>query len=250
MTEHDTVPFKSLALGLLAPAIFFVLGSASPALATTTAATPPATLCITAATQELKAGADDLLAKDTAPYAGKAAYAAAVDAYRQELATAWEAMQQPYCGFGSYGVGPAIHSYNKSATRARDAFLVLVKKIGVKPPVAVKQLAVVNPPITAPAVGAATVTSIPKNLIQGMRSNAVTELQKRLAAYFKLKPDADHVTGYFGPLTRQLVVKFQLARHIITSETSPGAGRVGPKTAAVLNGLKKIPWYADTGIRR
>lgn len=42
-------------------------------------------------------------------------------------------------------------------------------------------------------------------------------------------------TGYFGNMTRSAVLKFQLEKGIVSSEYSPGAGRVGHKTRAALN---------------
>jgi hypothetical protein len=44
------------------------------------------------------------------------------------------------------------------------------------------------------------------------------------------------ITGYFGSLTKEAVIRFQLKEGIITSATSSGAGIVGPKTRAEING--------------
>lgn len=44
-------------------------------------------------------------------------------------------------------------------------------------------------------------------------------------------------TGYFGNQTKSAVLKFQLEKGIVSSETSSGAGRVGPKTRTALNSL-------------
>ncbi len=48
--------------------------------------------------------------------------------YKLVLDLAWEAMEEPYCGFGAFGTSAAIKSYNKTADRARANFLDAVKK--------------------------------------------------------------------------------------------------------------------------
>jgi len=45
------------------------------------------------------------------------------------------------------------------------------------------------------------------------------------------------VTGYFGPLTKGAVIKFQVKYGIISTTSSPAAGLVGPKTRAKINGI-------------
>ncbi len=48
--------------------------------------------------------------------------------YLDGLDMAWEAMQEPYCGFGAFGTKAAIKSYNKSVTHSRTRFLDAAKK--------------------------------------------------------------------------------------------------------------------------
>ncbi len=205
---------------------------AAAAAATTTT---PTTHCVTAATKALEASAQAQLAKDIAPYASSTALVSAIAAYRQGLDTAWSALEQPYCGYGSYGSASAVHSYDKTVTRARDAFLALARKTPTTQ--ATKKIAAVTTTAKKTAVKTSAKVTVQKNLVPGMSGAAISALQKVLAQYFGLPLDASHVTGYFGPATKKLVIKFQLVRNIIDSATSPGAGQVGPKTAAALNAL-------------
>lgn len=77
--------------------------------------------------------------------------------------------------------------------------------------------------VTAAFSAQAAITSY---LFFGLRGPQVTELQNRLTQLgFYNGP----VTGYFGPLTREAVIKFQAARNI------PQLGVVGPLTRAALN---------------
>lgn len=48
--------------------------------------------------------------------------------YLLDLDYAWEALEAPYCGFGAFGSSAAVKSYTKTVTRARAAFLNVVKK--------------------------------------------------------------------------------------------------------------------------
>ena len=64
------------------------------------------------------------------------------------------------------------------------------------------------------------------------------ELQQYLATNASIYP-AGLVTGYFGPLTRAAVERFQSAQGIVSSGTpaTTGFGRVGPTTMARINAL-------------
>ena len=223
------------------------------------AATAPATKCVTAKTQATHANVQALLKKDTQPYLEKAAYAKAIQTYTDGINTAWAAMQEPYCGFGTYGTASAVKSYSKSTVRARDAFLTEVKRIKaggekvdtstpVVTPTKIEEpepvVNVVVPTTTntpTPTAKTASVTTSVKSikilsgLTQGMRSDSISELQRRLAKALKTSADSDHITGYFGPTTKNLLIQYQIQKKIITSKTSPGAGQVGPRTAAALN---------------
>jgi hypothetical protein len=55
------------------------------------------------------------------------------DAYRKYLDgldLIWDAMNEPYCGFGAFGVTAAYRSYDKSVNHTRDRFLTAAKKLG------------------------------------------------------------------------------------------------------------------------
>src|SRR5215475_5695717 len=56
----------------------------------------------------------------------------------------------------------------------------------------------------------------------------VTELQKFIVDYYDLNP-SDFITGYFGRLTQQNVMRFQSE-----SSITPVSGYVGPKTRAAI----------------
>lgn len=74
--------------------------------------------------------------------------------------------------------------------------------------------------------------SFEKNLGKGARSAEVMKLQEILVR----EEFMDHVpTGYFGNVTREALIDFQLATGLISSKNSVGAGQVGPKTRALLN---------------
>ncbi len=59
--------------------------------------------------------------------------------YLDGLAMAWDAMNEPYCGFGAFGTKAANKSYTKSVTRTRARFLTAVKAATAKPAVVAKK---------------------------------------------------------------------------------------------------------------
>lgn len=76
-----------------------------------------------------------------------------------------------------------------------------------------------------------------KNLSQGMRDAEVSTLQSGLASDPTVYPEG-LVTGYFGPLTRAAVIRYQekYASEILASVgLSAGTGFVGPSTRAKFN---------------
>lgn len=51
----------------------------------------------------------------------------AVKRYRGNLQLVWEAMNEPYCGYGSRGVSAVTKSFNKTINRTRTEFLKATK---------------------------------------------------------------------------------------------------------------------------
>lgn len=220
--------------------------------------TPPSSLCITATTKASHASSVATMEKDIASYSAQPAAAAAIQAYKDGLDTAWAAMEEPYCGYGSYGAASAVKSYSKSVVRARSAFLEAVKNvakvktatIAVAPTAAPAPEPAPTPaPVPAPVIAAPTAIAAPapvspkpaptakivRGLSRGMRSSAVADLQNFLVKYFSLKQGVLPVTGFFGPLTEQYVVEYQVERRVIPAAGAPGSGLIGPRTAQQMN---------------
>lgn len=70
----------------------------------------------------------------------------------------------------------------------------------------------------------------------GSTGSYVRTLQELLAREADVYPER-LITGYFGPLTKQAVQRFQLKHGIVSSTGDPGYGYVGPKTRAKLAGM-------------
>lgn len=72
----------------------------------------------------------------------------------------------------------------------------------------------------------------------GVRNEAVHRLQKFLSQFPDIYPDG-LVTGYYGPLTRRAIERFQVKYNIVSTgdPVSTGYGQVGPRTRAKLNEL-------------
>ncbi|OGI83631.1 hypothetical protein A2903_02485 [Candidatus Nomurabacteria bacterium RIFCSPLOWO2_01_FULL_33_17] len=71
----------------------------------------------------------------------------------------------------------------------------------------------------------------------GAKNAEVTKLQTFLKAQGVEIYPAGLVTGYFGGLTKAAVAKFQLKYGLVVNASTPGYGRVGPKTMAKINEL-------------
>jgi len=67
-----------------------------------------------------------------------------------------------------------------------------------------------------------------------MRSEEVRRLQVILQM-IGCFPDSVDATGYYGTITKQAVLKFQLEWEVIDNEDSSGAGRLGPLSREMLN---------------
>ena len=239
-------------LHLILLALCGSLVSISPASASTTTVMKPS-LCLTASTIASHNSVTARMESDIAPYAHNPNAAGAIKLYRDNLMIAWDAMTEPYCGYGSNGVSAAAKSYTKSTERERATFLTNVKNLSKSK---LTTTPVSNPPATTPAptpTPTPTKTTTPttqpsaaakssgtpfsSGLRIGMRSKMVTTLQEKLTSHFHITANSNNVTGYYGPKTAGLVLRFQLEKKIVTSANAPGAGLVGPKTAAALNAL-------------
>ena len=71
-----------------------------------------------------------------------------------------------------------------------------------------------------------------KSVSKGSRDESVIQLQEILIKQELLDHDP---TGYFGNITKEALITFQIQNGIIKNKNSRGAGRVGPKTKKVLN---------------
>ncbi len=179
----------------------------------------------------------------------------AFDTYKQDIEFGWQAMQQPYCGFGAFGVSAAKKSFQKTLSRARTNFLavakgtataaqeqhaerVVVASTGVSLNKQTNVVAQAPAPTPAPVVVSKSSASPAPAHVElaavsyGQRGAAVKRLQDVLAAKGYL--EADYATGYFGSYTQKALVQFQLDKKIITSKSSAAAGIIGPKTLAAL----------------
>lgn len=67
---------------------------------------------------------------------------------------------------------------------------------------------------------------------EGYTGDAVKDIQHVLATLGFFPADA--VNGVFGPLTRESVAEYQLARGVVSTSSQQGAGTVGPKTLKAL----------------
>lgn len=240
-----------LKLRLVKQVSFFVLLAINFSLmpnisfAVTTPSLPAKSACVTTETMKMHDGYVKQMEKDIAPYAQNDLLQEAITSYKRGLDFAWEAMEDPYCGFGSYGSASAKKSYKKTIVRTRDNFLASVKGKKIAP-VIVEPIVESNTKIVKNEVKETAqkevekkivAEKIPKNLKRGMRNSHVSVLQKKLCQYYGLPVDANNVTGYFGPKTEKLVIKFQFEKKIISSARDSWAGLVGPLTTAAVNEL-------------
>ena len=92
---------------------------------------------------------------------------------------------------------------------------------------------------TTTPVAAAPCVNIEKSLSLGSRGDDVTRLQKFLGVIS---------TGYFGPLTKQSVIQWQISHKVIVSAKADGAGSVGPKTRAALHCASTPAFPPSSGV--
>lgn len=83
------------------------------------------------------------------------------------------------------------------------------------------------------AVAPTSCVTITRTLSIGSRTDEVKKLQKFLGV---------EQTGYFGSLTRQKLIEWQISKKIILTAKAEGAGTTGPKTRAALKcGTAVVP---------
>ena len=87
--------------------------------------TNPTSRCLTASMKSLDASAVSQMNADIAKYG--AGHAAPVATYKMNLDILWSAMEQPYCGYGAYGMTAVSKSFEKSVERTRANFLAATK---------------------------------------------------------------------------------------------------------------------------
>ncbi|MDP2664605.1 MAG: peptidoglycan-binding domain-containing protein [bacterium] len=98
--------------------------------------------------------------------------------------------------------------------------------------------------LQALGAGPASCTSFQKNLFLGMKSSEVECLQKFLKSQGAQVYPEGLVTGYFGPLTRNAVIRFQekYASEVLAPlGFQGGTGYVGPRTRMKMNELLTFP---------
>ena len=109
------------------------------------------------------------------------------------------------------------------------------------PPVTVPAPPAYTPPITnipvTPAVTAPqapSTTAFIRTLSQGMKGTDVVSLQQFLFGKGLLV--SPNITGFFGPITRAAVQRYQCQRLSVCSgsESTTGYGLVGPRTRAAI----------------
>lgn len=87
----------------------------------------PASKCLTKQITDLNVKAGKQLEVDVAKFGESREKS--VKNYRYRLGMAWDAMNLPYCGFGSASsLAYEVHSFKKSIDRAREDFLKETKK--------------------------------------------------------------------------------------------------------------------------
>ena len=85
----------------------------------------PTTRCMTASIKALHTQTVNQMNEDIAKYG--AGHAAAVNRYKLNVEILWAAMQQPYCGYGAYGLTAVQKGFVKTVSHVRSSFLASVK---------------------------------------------------------------------------------------------------------------------------
>jgi len=93
----------------------------------------PKSKCDTAVMRKLHAQKVAQAIKDSEKYdvspSSTSPYVEPYKIYADGLIMLWDAMEEPYCGYGAFGASATKRSYEKNANRLRTTFLASVKKI-------------------------------------------------------------------------------------------------------------------------
>lgn len=126
------------------------------------------------------------------------------------------------------GGGPiTIVSSGTSSTTASTSAVTAAASASSVMPYSTQSTVPVSATLTVPST-----TQLAGSIFTGVRDSNVVVLQQVLANEGLLNPSS--ITGYFGPITEEALIKFQ-AKYGIASTPAEGAGLVGPKTKAVVN---------------
>lgn len=235
----------------------------------------PTSRCTGAAFQKITTAAEDQAKKDLEKVTSKdgtvsTGVADAYKIYEKDLTIAWAAMQQPYCGFGAFGVTAAKNSLNKTIARARNAFLTAAGKTKNGPGSVSAAIVLASNPLENVTLEAAAPTSTeavasiplatspekeieePSSEKKPAESTPKQPKHKEIRSTLKLGEHSDEVytlqdilikknylssdlrTGYFGAVTEKALIAFQKDKKLIATKNSSGAGIVGPKTRRAL----------------
>lgn len=82
----------------------------------------PTSKCLTKEMKALHAASVAQMEKDIK--AAGDGHASSTATYREKVDIVWDAMHEPYCGYGSMGMTAVKKSYKKSVERIRQAFLL------------------------------------------------------------------------------------------------------------------------------
>jgi peptidoglycan hydrolase-like protein with peptidoglycan-binding domain len=132
-------------------------------------------------------------------------------------------------GSVSLGGGGGPITIISSGTTATTSTSTGTEAASVSPviPYSAQSTVPVSATLTVPAT-----TQLTGSIFTGVQDSNVVVLQQVLANEGFLSPAS--VTGYFGPITEEALIKFQAAYGIATTPAQ-GAGLVGPKTKAIIN---------------
>jgi len=152
-----------------------------------------------------------------------------------------------------YRNGDATESATSSISQTTSACTVSAAVANAGLPISILASAKSAPLISSPNINQYPLISTNINQYQpisfsnylypGLSDKEVKNLQTLLSNYPDIYPEAK-ITGYFGPLTKQAIQRFQL-KYNITDSSDTAFGYVGPKTRKILNLLEQINYLRN-----